>query len=103
MHYCQLYPSQVEDIPGVDDVEIQKSSEESSLENQDSESALFQTPEAVSLHEESHVLDDLLLEHSSLKLYMECEVFEGEIERLEMMIKVRKDILMLMPYCRCIV
>ena len=77
----------------VDDVEIQKSSEESSLESQNSESALFQTPEAVFLHEESHMLDDLLLEHSSLKLYMECEVFEGEIERLEMMIKVRKDTL----------
>ena len=97
-----LDPSQVEDVPGVDNVEIQKSSEESSLENQ-SESAEFKTPEAVSLHEESLMMDDLLLEHSSLKLYMECEVFEGEIEHLEMMIKVRKYSHMLMPYCHCIV
>ena len=62
--------------------------ERSSLESQTSEVVPFETIDGTSLHEGSDV-DDLSLEHSSLKLYFECEIFEQDSECLEVMTKVR--------------
>jgi hypothetical protein len=62
--------------------------ERSSLESQTSEVVPFETIDGTSLHEGSDV-DDLSLEHSSLKLYFECEIFEQDSECLEVMTKVQ--------------